>query len=271
MTTQAHATTKRPARAPKAHQLAKQVAKQQAKEEHNSPISDLSSRATTQSATQGRADMKTGQSVNYSGQYLYDRFVAGASTEDIAKMDIVRQMAKSIDFDTFKKNVGEMVTIAKTYDEREKSAFSAARLKTAQNHQSVMRNVYGALRLLPDQLAAAGVDANTGYHVINTVAKRILDEAGIKWDGTKKIAPEERQAVAATKREAKALAEMMSQHPKQPNESREAYYARIDKLVDKHLKAEDAELHEEQVAKLAERFKELAGDNLKEVLALLAA
>lgn len=259
------ATQAKPTR--KAVKIARSVREQTT----DSTLANLESRATPASATAGVSpSLKTGASTNFSGQYLYDRFVNEVSREDIAKMDIVRSMVKNLDSATFKTNVAKMVSIAKVHDEREQSAFSAARLKTAQNHQSVMRNAFGALKFYANEMAAAGVDDKTGYHVINTVAKRILTDKGVKWDGSKLKSADERKADQHTKAAAKALAVAMEQHPKGTNESRADYFQRIDKAVANLLKTQAAEEQEARVAALVAKFKEMAGDDLKVVLAALA-
>jgi hypothetical protein len=264
----------RPARAPKAGKMAKDVQRQAAKPA-STALADLESKTTTAAATASLDKaIRTGSSVNFSGQYLYDRFVNTASAEDLTKMALVRQMAASLDFGTFKANVGEMVKIAREQSERDTGtnmeAFSTARLKTAQNHQSVLRNVYGALRLLPDQLAEAGVDETTGYHVINTIAKRVLAEAKLKWDGSKLEDRAERDKRMATKQEAKALAEVMGNNPKRDDESRAEYLARIDGLVEAYEAKAKAETEAEQLAAMVAKIKEMAGANLPAVLAALS-
>lgn len=263
----------RPARAPKAGKIAKDVQRQAAKPA-STALADLESKTTTAAATASLDKaIRTGSSVNFSGQYLYDRFVNTASAEDLTKMALVRQMAAQLDFQTFKQNVGEMVKIAKEQADKDvgtnMEAFSSARLKTAQNHQSVLRNVYGAIRLLPDQLAEAGVDETTGYHVINTIAKRVLVEAKLKWDGSKLEDRVERDKRMATKQEAKALAEVMGNNPKRDDESRAEYLARIDGLVEAYEAKAKAESDAEQLAAMVAKIKELAGDNLPAVLAAL--
>ena len=270
---QTQTNTARPARAPKAGKIAADV-KRMAAAPASSVVANLEQRTTTQAATAGLdKTIRTGASVNFSGQYLYDRFVNTASSEDLTKMALVRQMAGSLDFQTFKTNVAEMVKIAKERAETDKGtnmeAFSLARLKTAQNHQSVLRNVYGAMRLCADKLAESGVDETTGYHVINTIAKRVLEEAKIKWDGTKLESKAEKDKRNQTKQEAKILADVMGNNPKRDDESRAEYLARIDGLVEQYEAKMRDESNAERVANLVAKLKELAGEDLPAVLAAL--
>lgn len=260
-------------RAPrKATKLAQQVEVQALTKQDSSPIASLESRTTPAAATAPvAAGMRTGASVNFSGQYLYDRFVNSASNEDVAKMDIVRQMVKTLDVQTFKSNVGEMVKIAREFDKTDKSHFSAARLKTAMNHQSVMRNAYGAMRFASEAMSEAGVNDATGYHVVNTVAMRVLKEKGIKWDGTKAEDADVRAARLAAKQESKIMADVMAANPKRSDESREAYYARIDGLVTEAEAQVEAESKAARLEKLAAKVRELAGDDLSDLLASLTA
>lgn len=239
----------------------------------NSTIASLPARATSQSATAPRAEgLKVG--VNFSGQYLYDRFV-NTSSEDVSKMNVVRQMVTALDTATFKSVVGEMVKLAKEQADAHVGtnlqAYYDARLKTARNHQSVMRNAYGALKFYADALDEAGVDNDTGYHVINTIAKAVLTAKKVNWDGTPLVAKEQREAVKATKQEAKLMAEVMQANPKNPDESREQYYSRIDSLVTVAEAKLAAETKAERLADLAEKLKAMAGEDLADLLALMGS
>jgi len=241
-----------------------------------SSVANLEGRTTTEAATAARpAGMRTGASTNFSGQYLYDRFVL-PSSEDITRMDLVRLMVESLDTKSFKDHVGEMVNIAKTFAERDKGttgeALAAGRLKTAQNTQSVLRAAYGAIKFASAELEALGYEPKTmGYNLISSVGNRALKDKGIKWDGTKLPTKEEVARTNHTKAEAKALAEAMEAHPKHDDEDRAAYFARLDKYVEKALAAAEAGDQQARINKLVADIKEKAGDFLPDLIKALSA
>lgn len=238
----------------------------------NSTIASLESRATSQSAQAPRAEaLKVGP--NFTGQYLYDRFV-NTSTEDVSKMNVVRQMVGALDTASFKAVVGDMVKLAKEQADSHVGtnlqSYYDARLKTARNHQSVMRNAYGALKFYSDAMDEAGVDNDTGYHVINTIAKAVLTAKKVNWDGTPIVAKEQREKDKAVKQEAKIMTEVMHANPKGADETREAYYARIDKLVAEAETKLAEETKAARLADLADKMRTLAGEDLADLIALLA-
>lgn len=250
----------------------------------SSAIADLESRATTASIRTARpAGVTTGSSTNFSGQYLYDRFVTG-DKEEVTKMDIVRQMVKQLDTASFKKCIADFVGVSKgfvnnavkadkdagTYDKENPSAAvvnAMARAKTAANHQTVMRIAYGAIKFAGEALAELGYKEDaTGYQVMRVIGNRALEQTGIKWDGSKL---ESREVVVGRneqKAEAKIVAEVMAANPRQPDEERAAYFARIDEAVTEAQSAKREADHKEAIAKIVAKFKADAGPLLEEAI-----
>lgn len=238
---------------------------------------------TTSEAAQSSADagtLKTG--LKFTGQYLYDRFVANDKTE-VTKLSIVREMT-GMEVAGFKAVLADFVKVAKGYmDNAEKASKAApddvalsatfrdlsAKYKTAQNHQNVMRNAYGALRFAPDELTANGYTEQTGYQVMRTISIAALKAKGIKWDGTaiptNEVAAIRKVAAAETK----ALAEVMADTPRNDGESLKDYVVRMDDAVQARIKANQAERQAEQIKTLVARFRKEAGGLLDDVIQAL--
>lgn len=249
----------------------------------SSTVANLESRTTTEAATAGRTEgVRTGNSTNFSGQYLYDRLI-GNSQEEVTKMDMVRTMVKQLDTQSFKKSITDFVDVAKGYLDNAIDAakqaggydaenppapvqIAAARHKTAKNHQTVMRIGYGALKFCADELATFGYTDTTGYQEMRVIGLKALDSKGIKWDGSKAEDPAEKAARQATKAEGLAMAKAMEEHPRKDKEDRAAYFQRIDKVVGQILKAEQEEQHTQMIAKLVADFRAKAGALMPEVL-----
>jgi hypothetical protein len=263
--------------------LAKQAGKAKATD---STIAKLPAHTTTQAAHAPRAAaLKTG--VELTGQYLFDRLIGDDSKADLSKMDVVRLMVP-MDVGVVKGAIADMVAIAKSAsDAADKDAKAGgwdgkadskpvavrkaqATLKTAQNHQSVMRVAYGALKFAEKQLKALGAGADTGYLLMQQLGSKALADAGLNWDGTKAETKEQRDARRAQGDETKAMLKVQAEHPRKPNESRADYYARIDKQVEKELGNMRAEQHRARVEALATKFRKDAGDDLAEVLEYIA-
>lgn len=228
--------------------------------------------------------LKTG--ANFTGQYLYDRFVAN-SKEEQTRMALVRQMADTVELTDFKTIVNDLVKIAKgfldgaiaadkeagIYVEGKPTAHvlaAAARHKTAQNVQNVLRVSYGALRFAADHLEAAGYDDTTGYNAMRVIGLAALKAAQMKWDGTKAEPADVKQARAAQAAENRAMLKVQEENPRQADEDRKAYFERIDRLVEEQLAADTAEQHTKRVNDLVTKIKALAGDDLSDVLDALA-
>lgn len=256
----------------------------------DSVLASLGERTSSKAATAAKpAGVKTGP--NFTGQYLYDRFVADADgvKEEISKMDIVRQMVGALDTASFKKVVNEFVGVAKSFldkaitdakaagtykeDDRKvaispiEAVQAQARHKTAKNHQTVMRIAYGSIKFAGEQLLGLGYKpGETGYQLMRVLGLRALAAAGLNWDGSKAETKEVRQTRTAQKEEAKALTAVMEANPRRDDEDRATYFTRIDKLVSKEVKAIQEEKHSEQIAKLVAKFRADAGALLPEII-----
>jgi hypothetical protein len=234
-----------------------------------STVANLAERTTSAVVRAARpAALATGN--NYTGQYLYERFV-GNDEADVAKMDIVRDMVGSVDTASFKSILADMVKIAKDAMDAAGAkpadgSLVSARYKTTQNHQTVMRVAYGALKFAPEQLAKLGVDKTTGYQTMRVLGNKALDMAGLKWDGSKAESADARAARRAQDAETKAMLLVQKDHPRKDGENRADYFARIDKLVEKQVNADKAEQHAKRIADLVAKLKRELGDDLPEVV-----
>lgn len=227
----------------------------------DSIITTLESRATTESATASTSDHVKGVA-RVTGQYIYDLFMNDKGEQ--TKMDFVRFAVEHVEVDAFKKALKDFVEIA--------SKRGDAYKKTAQNHQSVMRTAYGAVRFAGEALSRLGGDATTGYQAMRVLGKQALKEAGLKWDGT--LAPTEADAAvqAADKAQATALAGVRADTPMLPNESPFEYEQRCRGILAQRI-AENTEYLAEiakrqDVADLAAKVKKLCvdEDTLKAVM-----
>lgn len=217
----------------------------------NSIISTLESRATTESATASTNDHVKGVA-RCTGQYLYDLFFADKGEQ--TKMDFVRWSVANIDTGSFKTALKDMVEIAA----KRGDAFK----KTAQNHQSVLRTVYGAWKYAPAYLNQLGADNTTGYQAMRVLGKQALDKAGLKWDGGK--ATKVDKAIAAMdEAQAMRLAELRRDNPKQEGESDQQHELRCRALLAQEMASEhgvDALMKRKAVADLADKVRKMCGD-----------
>lgn len=272
--------------------MAREAGKQASKAAPN-PISKLESTTDTATVRAARPTaLATGK--NYTGQYLYDRFVndKAENKEDLTKMDIVRNMVDVMDAAKFGQILGDMVSVAKAFaDGAVKAAKEAgnynsenpplscreadARLKTARNHQTVMRTAFGALKFCADALKAKIGDAELSYRMVRDIGATLLKDKGINWDGTKAaptLSPAERAARKDQETETQAMLEIQKAHPRQENESRPEYFARIDGMVGKAMKEKQEEQRRQVVEALTKKVRDMAGENLPELIdALLSA
>lgn len=254
-----------------------------------STLAHMETRTTTEAATAApNAGLKIGNKSNFSGQYLYDRFIANDKTE-VTKLGIVRQMVEQLEVDHFKKSINDMVGVAiglrdnliaaekeaGTYDKDAPSPEMGrilARLKTAKNHQTVMRIAYGAMKFAPEKLAEFGGDMDTGYQTMAVIGRKALDSKGIKWDGTKRLNDTEADRKAAAKLETKALEKVMEATPRNEDEGMADYLARCSGKVQDQLNADNAERERKQVESLVSKVRAMAGGLLDDVIeALLTA
>lgn len=248
----------------------------------DSTIASLAGRATPASATAAVAEaLKTGP--NFTGQYLFDTFVNDTVKHEATKMDVVRSMVKALDTASFKKVLAEFVGVAKGFDDNAINAAkqaglydkdkptaemerTAARLKTARNHQTVIRIAYGALKFAPDELAAHGGNGETGYQLMRVIGAKALADKKLNWDGSKAEPAESREARRAQDAETKVMLEIQRENPKGEKESRTAYLDRIMKLTDTAMETKRAEATAEQIKTIAKKFREMAGPLFDEVL-----
>ncbi len=258
---------------------ASQIAKSIAPEVGASVLASLETRTTTEAAqsSAGAGVLKTG--LKFTGQYLYDRFVANDKTE-VTKLAIVRDMT-GMEVSAFKAVLADFVKVAKGYADNaaEKNGKESAvardlnaKLKTAYNHQSNMRNAYGAIRFAPVELVANGYTDDTGYLVMANIARAALKAKGIKWDGTALVSTELAAVRKTAQAESKALSEVMAEQPRNDGESLKDYVVRMDDAVQAKIKANQAEKQAEQVKTLVARFRKEAGGLLDVVIdAILTA
>lgn len=194
------------------------------------------------------------------GQYVYDLFFADQGEQ--TKMDFVRYAVDNIEVEAFKKALKDFVEIA--------SKHSDAYKKTAQNHQTVMRLAYGAMRFVDGFRAA---NSKTGYQAMRVLAKDGLKQAGLKWDGS--AAPTEVDAAVAQadKAQAAALAAIRKDNPQRADESPFEWENRVRGLLAANMAENSAYLAEivasQEVEVLAAKVRKLCGDDLIAVLELL--
>lgn len=247
----------------------------------DSTIAGLQGRTTTEAATAPRAPgLRVGQ--NFTGQYLWNRLIADDKAEQ-TKMDIVRAMVNALDVEACKKVLNEFVAIPTGYRDNAIKALkdagkydaknptpelstTLAQLKTAQNHQSVLRVSFGALKFCADELASFGYTETTGYLVMQVIARKALAAKGIKWDGTKILSNNEAQRKQAAKLETKALERVMESLPRGDDESMAHYLARAGGKVQEQLAADNRERETKMITDLIRKVRKMAGPMLDDVI-----
>jgi hypothetical protein len=237
------------------------------------PIAALPAKATTESIREAKPNkLATGNTIT--GQYLADRLVLNAGKEELTKMDIIRSATEQCDVGTFKKAVADFVGIFRDAFDKAKGTdeetIASARLKTAQNHQSVLRAGYGAIRFAADKLAELGYDPKTtGYQVMRVMAIQALKDKGINWTGEPVVQPEQRQQRKAQTAQARYFTEAMAEYPQKPKEDRAEYFSRLDKIVAKRMADDEKEQHAKLVERFVAEFRDKAGALLPEVIKAL--
>ena len=161
------------------------------------------------------------------GQYLYDTFFADKA--DQTKMDIVRWAVANVDVAGFKSALKDFVEIAAKRGE----AFK----KTAQNHQSVMRTAYGAMKFAGQFLTEAGADKDTGYQAMRVIGKKALESAGVKWDGSK-VVKTDKDVALMDEAQAMRLAEIKRDNPIKQDETAIAYEQRMRAMLGAEIATE---------------------------------
>ena len=186
------------------------------------------------------------------GQYLYDTFFNDAGEQ--TKMDIVRYAVDNIEVDAFKKALKDFVEVAAKHSDAYK--------KTAQNHQTVMRLAYGAMRFVSGFRA---VNSTTGYQAMRVLAKDALKASGLKWDGT--AAPTEADAAvkAADAAQAHALEQLRKDNPCREGETPFEWENRVRGLLAANIAENEAYLAEiaaqQDIAALAAKVRKLCVDD----------
>lgn len=219
-------------------------------------IATLSGLASVESANQATATaLKAGKPIT--GQYLYERFCANEA--DQTKMHTVINATSQVDTASWKAALKDMVAIAEKHGDAAK--------KTAQNHRSVLQNVYGAIRFAPDALKVLGFEPKTtGYHQANTMAKQALKEAGIKWTGEKAKSPEQREQEAQARIRKQAMSKALQDTPMRDGETQAQFFERVAAQGEQEEQNLIAERESKKVAKLVESIKAMCGEHLSAVI-----
>jgi hypothetical protein len=256
----------------RAHRIAKDVKP----EATDSTIAKLDQHTTPEAANApAKAGLKTGKA--YTGQGLYDRLIVNDKA-DKTNMELIRDILGKVDTASFKTLLKDFVGVAKGYlDNAEKAEpydqtahlTAQARYKTAQNYQTRMRVIYGALKFASDQMDELGYTESTGWIAAYEMGGKALANAGFKWDGSKAEAPEVKAARLEKKAEADAIAEVMATMPKRDNESRADYLLRVDEAVDNVRKQQAEETKAKQVKAIADKVRAMAGSYLSEVIDMI--
>lgn len=238
--------------------------------QHAHPLADLESRTTTHAALAvATPALKTGPVIT--GQYLYNTFIDTIDSGEVSKMNIVRRAAETVDTQTFKKALSDMVDMAskvgRSKEQIEAKQWNEAKRKTAQNHQSVLRAVYGALRFASNELKEAGFTDKTGYQEGRSMALLALEQKNIKWDGSLKLTGEDKARHALIKAEDKADKQARQDHPRQPGETLMEYNNRILELVQDYLAENEDEANKERGEALALKLCKDAGNNIATITA----
>ena len=180
-------------------------------------------------------------------------------------MNMVEAAAESVPLTLFNDALKDMIEISK--------AAGDAIEKTARNHASVLRNVYGALTFKRKDMEARGWTAGqTGYHTSNTIAEAVLKESGIKWDGSKASTAEDRARAAQRRAEEAAFKAAMNTAVRHDGESFTDFHARVTADAALLVESKLAEQAEARINRLCEAVKKMCGNDLHAVLdALLSA
>lgn len=241
-----------------------------------STLASLEGSTTSAAATAGASGgLKTGK--QYTGQYLYDRFVDSPNKEEQTKMAIVRQMATALDTNSYKTLLSDFVAIARGYLDNAKErndspaliAELSAKFKTAQNHQSVMRSAYGAINFALPELEEQGYTSETGYQLVRVMANAALAAKKIKWDGSAipdSVTVDRRKSA---KQETQALEAVMAETPRNSGESLKQYLERVNGQVDTKIEQVRKDAEQARIKALALRFRELAGSLIDEVIEMV--
>lgn len=222
-----------------------------------SAIAKLPESATTESAQAPvKHDFKDSVPA-CTGQYLWDRFV-NDDKETVSKIGAVRLLAESVDTNTFKGAIKDMLTlvvetIKKEAGGNEETAKKTNGYKTAQVRASELRVLYGAFKYALKDMQNLGYGTETGYLKGVPMARQALKDAQIKWDGTadsdeakaRRLADRDRRA------ENKLLQEAMAENPRREDETLEDFAKRCTDAVQAKLSDAIAEEEAKQIESIA--------------------
>lgn len=253
----------------------------------DSTIANLPGRTDTATVRAARpVALKKGE--NYTGQYLYDRFVndKAANKEDLTKMEIVTNMVEVLEANDYEAVIANMVGFAKRDLDAAIAAAKAAnsydsenptwpireaksRLNTARAHQTVMRTAFGLLKFCAEELSKKLNGAPLPYRMVREVGPKMLQDKGIDWKGNKLPAPGDREARKEQETETAAMLAIQKEMPRKDGESRAEYFARIDSATEQKMR----ELREAEAVKnraaLADKVRALCGADLPDILEIL--
>lgn len=177
-----------------------------------STLANLETKVSPATIREAKLDgLATGSTVNFSGQYLYDRLIENNEAEQ-TRMMLVRSAINQVDVAQWKAALKDMVEIAKKHGESKE--------KTARNTMTVLRNSYGALRFAKDVLEQKyGLTETSGFNVMQIAAPKALKDKGIKWDGTPVPTDEQKADRTRIQDERTVMNEIQKANPIQPGES----------------------------------------------------
>lgn len=253
----------------------------------DSTIASLPGKTDTETARAARAPgLKTG--AKYTAQYLYDRFVNNTTENkaDLTKMEMVVDMTHVMDITEFDATVNGMVGFARrnkdaavaaakaagNYDSENPTMpirVAAAQLRTAQNHQTVMRTAWGALQFCAKELEAKQGDAPLSYRMIREIGSTLLADKGINWKGEKVASPSDRSARKEQELETAAMLDVQKANPRKEGESRADYFARIDEATETKMQELRSAERIKNLTKLVDKIRADAGSDLPDLIELL--
>lgn len=253
----------------------------------DSTIAALPGKTTSEAVRAPRAaGLKTGN--KYTAQYLYDRFVNNATENkaDLTKMEMVQDMMHVMDLGEFDATVNGMVGFAKrakdmaieaakaagNYDSENPTMAireAVAQLRTAANHQTVMRTAYGALQFCAKELDAKLNGSPLTYRMIREIGSKLLSDKGINWKGEKVASPTERANRKEQELETAAMLEVQKANPRKEGESRADYFARIDQETEAKMQELRSADRIKALAKMVDKIRADAGADLPDLIELL--
>lgn len=214
-----------------------------------SAIAALPQAATTESAQAPvKHDFKDSVQT-CTGQYLFDRFV-NDDKETVSKVGAARLLAETVDMNTFKGALKDMLELAEKQSNGDKKS---ATYCTAKVRASELRTIYGACKYAMPAMQALGYSTETGYGRAVIMARQALKNAEMKWDGghDSAEAKEKRAQERARRAENKLMQQAMQENERQAGESLADFTARCMELVQQKLDAEIADEEAKQIEAIA--------------------